>query len=92
VPEHAGTPVAKRPFIPRVGEHDKPFGAHRALEKPSRALCPAHRAPLARRRELTPLRQLSQRERERERRVSDADASYNGPIIDAKTLNSANPQ
>jgi hypothetical protein len=35
---------------------------------------------------------LDQRERERERRVSDADASYNGPINSAKTLNNAIPQ
>jgi hypothetical protein len=45
-----------------------------------------------RRVELAPRRRLGQRERERERRVSDADASYYGPIRDAKTLNNAIPQ
>ena len=36
--------------------------------------------------------QPGQRERERERRVSDADASYNRPIRDTRTLNNAIPQ
>jgi hypothetical protein len=35
---------------------------------------------------------LGQRERERERRVSDADASYYRPVMNAKTLNNAIPQ
>ena len=35
---------------------------------------------------------LGQRERERERRVSDADASYYGPVNDTRTLNRAIPQ
>src|SRR6185312_4482345 len=33
-----------------------------------------------------------ERERERERRVSDADASYNGPISDTRTLKHLIPQ
>src|ERR1700728_4964049 len=45
-----------------------------------------------RRRDLAPRRQRSQRERERERRVSDADASYNGPANNTRTLNNAIPQ
>jgi hypothetical protein len=36
--------------------------------------------------------QPGQRERERERRVSDADASYNGPAKTTRTLNNAIPQ
>ena len=101
MPGYAGIRVAWRPFVPRVGEHDKSYGARLAREHPvaghersSRACCPASRVVLARRGELCPRRQLSQRERERERerRVSDADASYYGPVLDAKTLNCANPQ
>jgi hypothetical protein len=35
---------------------------------------------------LAPRRRLAQRERERERRVSDADASYYGPARCTRTL------
>ncbi len=55
-------------------------------EKPSRAFCPATPTAIPRRRDLTPRRQPSrERERERERRVSDADASYNGPARSTRT-------
>jgi hypothetical protein len=46
----------------------------------------------AERRVLAPLRQACQRERERERRVSDADASYYGPARSTRTLNDAMPR
>jgi hypothetical protein len=45
-----------------------------------------------RRWELAPRRRPDQRERERERRVSDADASYNRPISGTRTLKHAIPK
>jgi hypothetical protein len=42
--------------------------------------------------EQSPSGWVDQRERERERRVSVADASYYGPVFDAKTLKHAIPQ
>jgi hypothetical protein len=94
-----GNPPAKsrmeagsRATIPRGGKTRTRERASRAQEKPSRAIHSANRALTARRGELCPRRQLSQRERERERRVSDADASYNGPARSTRTLNCVIPQ
>src|ERR1700722_17071482 len=58
----------------------------------SRRVPPASRGSPSRRQRLAPRAALAQRERERERRVSDADASYNGGVCDTKTLNCAIPQ
>src|SRR6185437_9137766 len=60
-------------------------GALSAREKPRRPLGPACRAAKPRRVGLAARDRPSQRERERERRVSDADASYYGPISDTRT-------
>src|SRR6202046_3011084 len=54
-------------------------------EKPSRALCSALPRQTPRREGLAPKRRLAQRERERERRVSDADASYYATNRGART-------
>jgi hypothetical protein len=64
----------------------------RRREKSSRLSKPVSRAVLPRRVGLAARRRLGQRERERDIRVSDADASYYRPIMDAKTLNNAIPQ
>jgi len=79
----AGTP----PATPLRSE-----SAPTAREKSSRASRPACRAILPRQRELAARGRRSQRERERERRVSDADASYNGPAITTRTLKHVIPQ
>ena len=51
----------------------------------NRAPCPAYRRSSPRREGLAPWGQLGQRERERERRVSDADASYYATTTSART-------
>jgi hypothetical protein len=64
----------------------------RAREWSSRASCPAVAAVLPRRVGLAARCRLVQRERERERRVSDADASYYRPVNKTRALNHADPQ
>src|SRR6185437_4175624 len=68
------------------------FTRSRVQEKSRRALCPASRGTRPRLDRLAPRRRPAQRERERERRVSDADASYNRPSCDARTLKHVYPQ
>jgi len=82
------TAPAGHPQHPSPTRQASPAGR----ERPSRTCRPASRVPTTRRGPLAPRRQPSQRERERERRVSDADASYNGPTSSTRTLNCANPQ
>jgi hypothetical protein len=70
-------------------EIDAPSTARERSDRASRSVS---REVKPRRVGLAARRRLGQRERERERRVSDADASYYGPANDTRTLDNAIPQ
>src|SRR6185437_1174161 len=67
-------------------------GPPTARESPSRARGPADRGGMPPLCGLAARSRFGQRERERERRVSDADASYYGPTSSTRTPNNAIPQ
>jgi hypothetical protein len=76
----------------RATVEEQAINTLRGREKSDRRLEPVNRAVPPRRVCLAARSRLDQRERERERRVSDADASYYGPANETRTLKHAIPQ